>query len=466
MLALAPFEGSITEPPPNAAWTPSELSEDAAALGFAKHHAGRFVFDHDENQWFRFVDAVGWELDADRAIKRAARNYVRGLYLLGKYETSDEKAAKKIGFSTAIERACQADERMAITRQQWDDDPFLLGVPGGHIDLRTGELHSASPSRFIRRRTAVAPAPSGAPAPLWTRFLDEATGRDADLQSWLQRFAGYALTADVREEIVAFFYGSGGNGKGVFISVLSAIMGDFAYQAPAELFQASGRINREYQIAKIDGKRLVIASETEAGAAMAEAFVKELSGNEGKINGRHPYGRPYEFRSEAKLLIVGNHAPRLQGRSDAIERRLRVVPFNNKPAQRDDKLKEKLVDEYPAILRWILDGCSAWRQQGLGLCQAIAAASSAYFEEQDSLSQWIQERCTVGPTEKARASDLAADLNSWLRARGEKPTDAKSLKEALARKPGCYWKHTEAGSTLFGLSLRPIGANDLSAMMS
>ena len=156
----------------------------------------------------------------------------------------------------------------------------------------------------------------------------------------------------------------------------------------------------------------------------------------------------------------------MQGRSDAIERRLRVVPFNNKPAQRDDKLKEKLVDEYPAILRWILDGCSAWRQQGLGLCQAIAAASSAYFEEQDSLSQWIQERCTVGPTEKARASDLAADLNSWLRARGEKPTDAKSLKEALARKPGCYWKHTEAGSTLFGLSLRPIGANDLSAMMS
>ena len=74
-LALAPFEGSITEPPPNAAWTPSELSEDAAALGFAKHHAGQFVFDHDENQWFRFVDAVGWELDADRAIKRAARNY-------------------------------------------------------------------------------------------------------------------------------------------------------------------------------------------------------------------------------------------------------------------------------------------------------------------------------------------------------------------------------------------------------
>ena len=60
-------------------------------------------------------------------------------------------------------------------------------------------------------------------------------------------------------------------------------MGDFAYQAPAELFQASGRINREYQIAKIDGKRLVIASETEAGAAMAEAFVKELSGNEGRL---------------------------------------------------------------------------------------------------------------------------------------------------------------------------------------
>ena len=149
-----------------------------------------------------------------------------------------------------------------------------------------------------------------------------------------------------------------------------------------------------------------------------------------------------------------------------MERRLRVVPFNNRPAQKDDKLKEKLSAEYPAILRWILDGCLAWQVRGLGTCQAIAAASSAYFDAQGNFSQWIADRCEVGDKEKARKTALLEDFNAWLRARAEKPMDSRSFKEALERRPGCYGRHTRDGSTIFGLSLRPNTLMGVEALMA
>ena len=120
------------------------------------------MFDHHENSWFRFTSGVGWELDSDGGISRAVRGYVRELAQAREYPEKATWAAKKIAFSTAIERACQKDEHMAITRERWDADPFLLGVPGGHIDLQTGDVHPASPNRFIRagtRRPLLPPAP-------------------------------------------------------------------------------------------------------------------------------------------------------------------------------------------------------------------------------------------------------------------------------------------------------------------
>jgi P4 family phage/plasmid primase-like protien len=428
-----------------------EMTEDAAALAFAARYAGRFVFDHTDGKWFAFDPAVGWNKDQTRGISRAVRGFIRDARQQWGEEGS--KAAAKIAFSTAVERACQSDAHMAVTRDIWDADPFVLGIPGGHVDLRTGATHPADPRAYVLRRAGVAPA-SGSHAPLWGRFLAEATGGDAQLERWLQRLAGYALTGDVSEEVLPFLYGPGGNGKGVFLHTLSAILGDYAYQAPADLFKADSRVNPEYHRAKLDGPRVVMASETEANTPLAESLVKEITGNEGKLNGRNPFGQVFEFRSKAKLLIVGNHAPRLRGKSAAMERRLRVVPFDKQPARRDLQLKDKLAAEYPAILRWAIEGCLAWQREGLGTCDAVAGASASYFEGQDAISEWLGERCYVGSGHKARSSELLGDHNAWLRGRGEPAVSAQEFKEALGQRPAIAYTRDKTGSTYRGVSLR------------
>jgi phage/plasmid-associated DNA primase len=58
-------------------------------------------------------------------------------------------------------------------------------------------------------------------------------------------------------------------------------------------------------------------------------------------------------------MIVGNNKPSLRGVDEAIRRRLHLIPLTVTipPAERDPNLLEKLKTEWPAILRWAIDGC-------------------------------------------------------------------------------------------------------------
>ena len=65
-----------------------------------------------------------------------------------------------------------------------------------------------------------------------------------------------------------------------------------------------------------------------------------------------------------KIFIFGNHKPRLSSVGEAIARRLHLDPFlvTIAKADRDKKLLDKLKKEGPGILRLLLDGYAAWRQ--------------------------------------------------------------------------------------------------------
>jgi putative DNA primase/helicase len=437
-----------------------ELTEDETALAFADAFGNLYKFDHNEDVWFKFEPAIGWVRDTKLSIESAARAFVRRAAQGRRHDEASRRAAGRIGFSSAVHRACKSDPKMATDINDWSVDPFVLGYPGGYVDLRTGKLMPAKGSDRIRNRVSVIPADK-ASCPIWLKFLEEATGKDKPFQAWLKRYAGYLLTGSVKEEMVAFLYGDGGNGKGVFLKTITSIIGEYAYQAPAELFKENTRLNREPHIAQIAGKRLIVSTELEAGSRLAESFLKDLSGNEGKLKGKHLYCDPFEFTSYAKPLLVGNHAPKLHGRSPAMERRLKVLPFTNKPAKKDENLKDKLVAEYPGILAWMIEGCVEWQAQGLGTCEVIARASGAYFDTQDFISQWLDECCVLGASEQVSVKKARDSYNRWLQARGEPAVTLIVFDEEITRKAGIRrLGRKTAGEMYGGFSLIPESSDD------
>ena len=248
-------------------------TEDAVALAFAETYAGWFVFDHTADCWLIWRDGR-WTRDTRNAVFNTVRTFARAVR--AKLPDAPPMLAK-IAFASAVERGARADPKLAVSHEIWNRDPWLLGTPEGVVDLRSGATLSAAPDLYISRSTTVAPAALGSPTPVLSSFLDDATKGDKDLQAFLQRLCGYALTGCVNEEVLTFLYGPGGNGKGVLIHVLTTILGEYAVAAPIEVFTAGSRINLEYYRATLPGVRLVTASETEAHATWAELQIKEIS---------------------------------------------------------------------------------------------------------------------------------------------------------------------------------------------
>src|SRR3546814_6485099 len=86
--------------------------------------------------------------------------------------------------------------------------------------------------------------------------------------------AGYALTGSTREHALFFLYGTGANGKSVFVNTLATILGDYATNAPMDTFMETRADRHPTDMASLRGARFVAAIETEQGRRWAESKVR------------------------------------------------------------------------------------------------------------------------------------------------------------------------------------------------
>jgi len=142
----------------------------------------------------------------------------------------------------------------------------------------------------------------------------------------------------------------------------------------------------------------------------------------------------FDFTPKFKLWVVGNHKPRLDNVDEAMRRRMLLVPFlvQIPVEQRDPDLPEKLKAEWPAILRWMVDGCLEWQQIGLAAPRIVTEATEEYFEDQDTMRQWLDE-CTEdgGPFAFTPTNQIFASWKTWCDQRNLKPGSGNALSDAL-----------------------------------
>jgi putative DNA primase/helicase len=428
------------------------ITEQVAMEAFIASFHTDLRFNHSTGSWLEWAGHY-WKPDQRKLAFAWALKLCR--QLARTITAKGRLVVEKVRFSAAVEQGARAMPPISTAQDDWDADLWLLGTPGGVVDLKTGILRDGERSDMITKTTACAPAATE-DCPLWLKFLDDALGGDKPMISFLQRYFGYCLTGLTMEEIIVFLFGPGGAGKGTVVKTITGIMGDYAITAPMEVFTAQGYRPSEYYRADMAGKRLIVAAETEQGAYWAEAFVKEITGGD-RLSGRHPFGRPFTFDPTHKPLLHGNHIPRLRGRSTAMERRLRIALFNHKPAVPDAKLKEKLQAEWPAILRWMINGCLEWQRDGLQPPSAVTSANKSYFDAQDVLGRWIEDACILSPGKRLSPTVLRTSFNTWAKANSEAEMDIGTFAEAIEQFPGA--KLTRGRSKgkrwIKGLDLKP-----------
>lgn len=251
----------------------------------------------------------------------------------------------------------------------------------------------------------------------WLEFLEQVLDGDRELIDWLWRWCGYLLSGSTVEQFLVFFFGLGANGKSVFAETLRYIMGDYARAIQVDTLCESRRVagSATPDLVDLMGARLAMSSETEDGKALAESLVKSLVSGD-SMTARPLYGKPVQFQPQFKLLMLGNHKPRIRGNDYGIWRRMRLVHFNRSfgPSECDPHLFEKLKTEAPHILAWMVEGGIAWQRKGLAdVPRAVAQETANYRDEQDIFKQWM-DACTVrDAAAKTSGKKLYASYRLW-----------------------------------------------------
>ena len=307
---------------------------------------------------------------------------------------------------------------------------WLLNCSNGTLDLRTGELRQ---HRHEDNLTKLCPTnfKPEAESYCWDRFLEGVFGGHQPTIDFVQRFAGYCLTGDVSEQILAVCYGVGSNGKSTLLNAIQDTLGlDYAMAAPAALLTVKRNEVHPTELADLFGKRFVVSQETEDGNRLAESLVKQMTGGD-RIRARRLREDFWQFVPTHKLVLCTNHKPRVKGTDHAIWRRLVLIPFDHKfwnpdkgefgpdELRQDKTLPVKLKAEAQGILAWAVRGCLDWQRCGLQIPDSVRAATAEYRSEQDTLGRFAETCCIRSDAVRVKFSAFYSDLEKWCNEGGD-----------------------------------------------
>lgn len=323
---------------------------------------------------------------------------------------------------TAILNLCK--EFLAIKAPAFDSDPARLNVANATFHLTDGTKHGHDASDLLSKCSPVAYDKSAA-CPLWQAFLSRIFDNNNELISYIQRLCGYCLTGSTKEQAFFMLFGTGANGKSVFIDTLRYILGDYALQTSFSTFLARKDNSVPNDLAAFQGKRVVCATESSDSKQLNDSLIKSLTGD-GTINARFLYHEFFEFEPQCKVLLATNHKPIIRDDSVGMWRRLRLIPFTVTipDEEKDRDLLSKLRAEASGILNWMLDGYKQWKACGLGSCAAVEGGTDEYKYDSDSIGRFIDEMCDVLPTattEGEKASTLYQTYVQWCEDNGDNP---------------------------------------------
>jgi putative DNA primase/helicase len=427
-------------------------------------NADRFEHLYGENfyyvpDWRAFVVWTGkrWEIDRRGEMGRLAESTVRAIYreAADTEDTDKRKAVGKWAKSSEAHHRLQAmierlKNRRTASPDDFDRDSMLFNCANGTLDLRNGELRDHSRADLITKLSPVAYDPN-AKAPTWNRTVSRALPGYA-LRKFVQRALGHSLTGDNSEHALFIAHGGGANSKTTILEGAMDCMGDYAtISAEDVLIDKAG--GHPTDVADLAGSRLVVASEVKEGAKLDEPKIKRMTGDR-TLKARRMREDFWEFPKTFKIFMPVNHKPTIQGTDHGIWRRIKLIPFGVTipRAEQDPRLPEKLRDELPGILAWLVRGCLRWQREGLGEPAVVTAATNTYKDEMDTLAAFLSDRCVIEAGAEEGATALFNAYKAWCADANETAGTQKVFGGKLGER-GFEKQRKEHGMVYFGIRL-------------
>lgn len=320
------------------------------------------------------------------------------------------------------------------SKQGWATEPHSIIVQNGILNLsavRDGDneqvLSPHTPTFLSRVRLPYNYDPH-ATCPEWFSFL-ETVLPESDSRQLLQEIFGYCLTYDISLQKFFLFVGSGGNGKGVTLNILSRLLGAENVSA-VPLSRFSGR----HDLIETLGKLVNITNEV--GHRLDEDILKQYVG--GDLMHFDPKHKPsFTARPTAKLVNATNELPYVKDCSDGFWRRLVLVPFNVTIPEdkRDHQLEERLAAELSGILNWALaGGRSLYQRRRFQESRTATIARRNWQRNMNPVGQFFEEEVEKSAEGEVGKQEIYQQYVDWCFQMGHRPESVHEFHRRLAQR--------------------------------
>jgi len=397
------------------------------------------------------------ELD-DEGLGKEERKNLEAIYK--KTMKAADKAETMAGIKSMLWLA-QSDTRVSMLARQLDSDPNRFNTFSGTINLLDGELEPHDPENYFtqtaHRQATYEP---GTECPTWHDTLNLIFNHNKEVIDYVQRAVGYSMTGDNSEQCIFYCYGTGANGKSVFLNTLRKMFHDYACQAMPGTFDSRGskRAIRE-DLARLRGKRLVITTETKKGEALDAETVKMMTGGDTMV-AKNIYERPFEFDPQFKVWFAANTQMPIPEATHGMWRRIFAIYFGVKiPKEKQEKyetIMAKLQHEFPGIMQWAIEGLIQWRIQGLNPPEAVLKATAAYKADQDRIGEFLETHCDTGKGKSVALKDLYDEYKRWCEDTGDHRLGKQRFNSELKERDMKSEKRGGNMLHILGIDLKPM----------
>lgn len=260
---------------------------------------------------------------------------------------------------------------------------------------------------------------------------------------YLQVTTAYALLmAGNDAQRMIYHYGTGANGKSVFIELIGRLAGMYRSIASPETVTGDGQRQGQQanpDIARLHNTRLVTIEELPNNAPLKEELIKALTGGT-KILARFLNKDFFEFMPVFVPVLSGNAKPRINGGDYGIWRRLLpvlwgvTIPEDERIAP--SILAEKLDAERSGILNWMIEGLMLYLKHGLEPFIPVEVKEfwQDYREERDNVSVFLSVALVPEPGGQVKAGTLYDAYVKWCEINALRPASHRSFGDSLSEK--------------------------------
>ena len=213
------------------------------------------------------------------------------------------------------------------------------------------------------------------------------------------------------------------------------------------------------EIAQLKGKRYAVMQEPSKDDMLNDGVMKSLTGGD-PIQANPKFKDPIVFMPQFKLVVCTNNLFRVKSNDDGTWRRIRLCEFMSRfvenPKKDPKKYEyaidydiEKKFDLWKEVFISMLVEITKKQQGNVKDCSMVLKASNHYRNDQDYLSQFVNERLfkktesyknTNQGSTKLTMQVLSFEFKTWYQSNfGKNVPNQKEVKSFLEKRLGHNW---------------------------